>query len=139
MDIFKLCDIVRETSFSIHSYLRNGHLEKVYENALGHRLRKLGLSAIQQYPLSVMDEDSTVLGDFAADLFVENVLIVEVKAAKALVDEHTAQLLGYLRASRMEHGLLINFGAPRLQVKKYILTPDRYSAEPQNVKTPLTD
>jgi len=139
MDIFQLCDMVRETSFSIHSYLRNGHLEKVYENALGHRLRKLGLSAIQQYPLSVMDEDSTVLGDFAADLFVENVLIVEVKAAKALVDEHTAQLLGYLRASRMEHGLLINFGAPRLQVKKYILTPDRYSAEPQNVQTPLTD
>ena len=86
-----------------------------------------------------MDEDSTVLGEFAADLFVENVLIVEVKAAKALVDEHIAQLLGYLRASRMEHGLLINFGAPRLQVKKYILTPDRYSAEPQNVQTPLTD
>jgi GxxExxY protein len=121
-DIFKLCDIVRETSFSIHSYLRSGHVEKVYENALGHRLRKLGLSAIQQYRLCVMDVDGTVIGDFAADLFVEKTLIVEVKAARALADEHTAQLLGYLRASRMEHGLLVNFGAPRLQVKKYILT-----------------
>lgn len=126
-DIFKLCDIVRETSFSIHSYLRNGHLEKVYENALAHRLTKLGLSAIQQYRLSVADEDGTTLGDFSADIFVQNVLIVEVKACRTLADEHVAQLLGYLRASRIEHGLLINFGAPKLQVKKYILTPDRYS------------
>ncbi len=77
-----------------------------------------------QHPLSVYDEDGTLLGDFYADLFVDNCLIVELKACKSLADEHVAQLLGYLRASRIEHGLLINFGSPRLQIKKYILTQD---------------
>ncbi len=70
------------------------------------------------------DEDGKLLGDFYADLFVDNCLIVELKACKSLADEHVAQLLGYLRASRIEHGLLINFGSPRLQIKKYILTQD---------------
>jgi len=56
-----------------------------------------------------------------ADLFIENQLIVELKAVRAVVDEHVAQLLGYLRASRIEHGLLVNFGAPKFQIKKYIL------------------
>ena len=71
--------------------------------------------------MNVFDEDGTLLGHFSADLLVENRLIVELKACKVLVDEHVAQLLGYLRASRIEHGLLINFGGPKLQVKKYIL------------------
>ena len=75
----------------------------------------------QQHPLKVFDEDGTLLGDFYADLFVENQLMVEVKAARTVVDEHIAQLLGYLRASRVEHGLLVNFGAPKFQIKKYIL------------------
>jgi GxxExxY protein len=119
-----LCDIVRETSLSIHGYLRSGHLEKAYENALGHRLRKRGLKAIQQHPLHVYDEDGTVLGDYFADLFVEDCLIVELKAVRNVADEHVAQVLGYLRSSRIETGLLINFGAPRLYIKKYILTDD---------------
>lgn len=72
---------------------------------------------------SIKDEDRTVLGDYLADLFVENRLIVELKACKALADEHTAQLLGYLRASRIEHGLLINFGAPKLEIRKFALKP----------------
>jgi GxxExxY protein len=76
----------------------------------------------QQHPLNVYDEDGTLLGEYSADLFVENCLIVELKACKILADEHTAQLLGYLRASRIEHGLLINFGAAKLQIKKYILS-----------------
>jgi GxxExxY protein len=109
MEINALCDIVRQTSFEIHCYLHHGHLEKVYENALVHRLRKLGLEVEQQYPLKVLDEDGTLLGDYNADLFIEGRLIVELKAAKGLADEHVAQLLGYLRSSRIEHGLLINF------------------------------
>ncbi len=120
--IFKLCDLIRETSFSLHQFLRHGHLEKVYENGLAHRLRKVGLKVEQQYPLQVLDEDETVLGDFIADLYVENCLIIELKACKAIIDEHTAQLLGYLRASRIEHGLLINFGASKLELKKYVLS-----------------
>ena len=121
-DIKQLCDIIRETSFEIHCYHRNGHLEKIYENALVHRLRKKGITVEQQHALSVYDEDGTPLGDFYADLFVGGKLIVELKACHAIVNEHIAQLLGYLRASRIEHGLLINFGAPKLQIKKYVLS-----------------
>jgi GxxExxY protein len=121
-EIFELCDRVRETAFDLHRFLRQGHLEKVYENGLAHRLRKAGIRVEQQHPLQVRDEDGTVLGDYIADLFVEGVLIVELKACKSLTDEHVAQLLGYLRACRIEHGLLINFGSPKLQIKKYALS-----------------
>ena len=120
-DIKRLCDLIRETSFSIHSFLRYGHLEKIYENALVHRLRKKGLDIRQQHPIKVHDEDGTLLGDFFADIFAENQLIVEIKACKTLTPEHTAQILGYLRATNIEHGLLINFGAPKFQIKKYIV------------------
>ena len=121
-EIFRLCDIIRETSFSLHQYLRHGHLERVYGNGLAHRLRKAGIKIEQQYPLQVVDEDGAILGDFITDLYVEDCLIVELKACKAIIGDHTAQLLGYLRASRIEHGLLINFGAAKLEVKKYILS-----------------
>ncbi len=117
-----VCDIVRETSFAIHQYHRHGHFEKVYENALAHRLRKQGLEVVQQHPLSVYDEDDTPLGDYYADLFIERRLIVELKAVRSVVSENVAQLLGYLRSSRIETGLLINFGAPVLYVKKYLMT-----------------
>ncbi len=120
--INQLCDLVRETSFAIHRFHRHGHMEKVYENALAHRLRKLGVKVAQQHPLRVLDEDGTPLGEYSADLFVDNRLIVELKAVRAVVDEHVAQLLGYLRSSRVEPGLLINFGSPVLHVKKYLMT-----------------
>ena len=121
-DIFALCDVVRETSFEIHQYLRNGHREQIYEKALTHRLRKKGITVQQQHPLRVFDEDGTQLGYLQVDLLIEDQLICEIKSAHALVNEHVAQLLGYLRASRIEHGLLINFAAPRLQIRKFVLT-----------------
>ncbi|HKU75876.1 MAG TPA: GxxExxY protein [Pyrinomonadaceae bacterium] len=120
-DIFTLCNVIRETSFEIHNYLRTGHREQIYENALAHRLRKKGIVVEQQQEVKVFDEDGTLLGDLKADLLIENQLICEIKSVRMLVDEHTAQLLGYLRASRIEHGLLINFGGARLEIKKYIL------------------
>lgn len=120
--IFTLCDIIRETSFDIHRYLRNGFTEKIYENALANRLRKKGIKAEQQQRMKVFDEDGTLLGLLTADLFVDESIICEIKGCSALVEAHTAQLLGYLRAARIEHGLLINFGAPKLEIKKYILT-----------------
>lgn len=120
----KLCDAVREASFAIHKYHRNGHLEKIYENALVNRLRKQGIDVAQQYPLNVHDEDGTLLGEYFADLFVANELIVELKACGAVNNDHVAQLLGYLRSSRMEHGLLINFGARKLQIRKYVLSDE---------------
>jgi GxxExxY protein len=121
-DILTLCNIVRQTSFEIHKYLRHGHREQIYENALVHRLKKRGISVEQQQEIRVFDEDGTCLGDLRADLLIENSVICEIKGVRALVDEHTAQLLGYLRASRIEHGLLINFGSPRLQIRKFVLS-----------------
>lgn len=121
-NINQLCDVVRETSFAIHRYHRNGHLERIYENALANRLRKVGLKVEQQHPMSVYDEDGTLLGEFFADLFIEDRLIVELKAARAVAEEHIAQLLGYLKSGRVETGLLINFGSPVLHVKKYLMT-----------------
>ncbi len=121
-DIFELCDVIRETSFALHQYLRHGHLEKIYENGLAYRLLKAGFKVEQQYPLKVYDEDGTVLGEYFADLLVEGCLIVELKACKALAQEHTAQLLGYMRACQVEHGLLVNFGAPKFQIRKYALS-----------------
>ena len=120
--IFTLCDIIRETSLDIHKYLRSGFTEKIYENALANRLRKKGIRAEQQQRMKVFDEDGTLLGLLTADLLVDERIICEIKGCSALIDAHTAQLLGYLRAARIEHGLLINFGAPRLEIKKYILT-----------------
>jgi GxxExxY protein len=121
-DILTLCNIVRQTSFDIHRFLRNGHREQIYENALAHRLKKRGITVEQQQEVRVFDEDGTCLGHLRTDLLIENRLICEIKGVRALVDEHTAQLLGYLRAARMEHGLLINFGAARLQIRKYVLS-----------------
>ncbi len=121
-DIFQLCDQIRVICFDLHKYLRFGHLEKVYENGLANRLRKANLKVEQQYPLNVYDEDGTVLGEYFADLFVESKIILELKACKALAPEHTAQLLGYMRACQIEHGLLVNFGAPKFQIRKYALS-----------------
>jgi len=121
LEILRLCDLIRQVAFDLHRYLRHGYLEKVYENGLAHRLRKVGLRVQQQLPLQVLDEDGTPLGDYYADLFVEACLVVELKSCKAIAQEHVAQILGYLRASRQRHGLLINFGAQRIEVRKFIL------------------
>jgi len=122
--ILDLCATIRETSLAAHRFLRHGHAEKIYENSLAHRLRKRGMNIRQQHPISVYDEDGTLLGDFFSDLLVENELVVELKAVRQLVDEHTAQVLGYLRASRLEHAMLVNFGAPVIQFKKFIFNED---------------
>jgi len=115
-----LCDQVRQTAYDIHVYHGHGHLEKVYENALAHRLRKAGLDVKQQYPLKVYDEDGTLIGDYFADLLVENLLVVELKTAKTLAPEHEAQVLGYLKSGRLEHGLLINFGSYKFELRKFV-------------------
>jgi GxxExxY protein len=119
-EVMSLCDLIRETGYAAHAYLGPGQAEKIYENALANRLTKKGLKVEQQKPIQVLDEDGTLLGDFYADLFVNDWLVIELKAAKALIDEHVAQLFGYLRSSRREHGLLINFGARKYQIRKFV-------------------
>jgi GxxExxY protein len=118
-EIKALSDQVRQIAYDIHVYHGHGHLEKVYENALAHRLPKAGLDVKQQHPIKVYDEDGALIGDYYADLLVEGWLIVELKTAKALAEEHTAQVLGYLKSARLEHGLLINFGSFKFQIRKF--------------------
>src|SRR5437879_5572358 len=135
-DIKTLSDQVRQTAHDIHVYHGHGHLEIVYENALVHRLRKAGLDVKQQVPLTVFEEDGTVIGDFFDDLVINGQLIIELKACRTLAEEHTAQLFGYLKSARMEHGLMINFGSPRFQIKKYALSSTekpRNQAEPSGL------
>jgi GxxExxY protein len=119
-DIKTLSDQVRQTAYEIHVYHGNGHLEKVYENALAHRLRKMDLAVKQQHPLKVYDEDGTLLGEYIADLLIDDVLIVELKTAKTLALEHEAQILAYLKSARLQHGLLINFGALKFEIRKFV-------------------
>ncbi len=119
-EVLDLCAKVRHAALAAHRFLRHGHTEKIYELSLARRLRDMGVRVITQHPLPVRDEDGSLLGDFYADLVVEDVLIIEIKAARQLVDEHIAQVLGYLRASGRNHAMLINFGAPIIQFKKLI-------------------
>ena len=121
-----MCDIVRQISYDIHVYHGHGHLEKVYENALAHRLQKANLNVKQQHPIKVYDEDGTLIGDYLADLLVEDELIVELKTAKTLAPEHEAQILGYLKSSRLEHGLLINFGSYKFEIRKFAWNPTKH-------------
>ena len=96
-----------------------GFLERLYEAALAHEIRKAGFSVRQQYPFSVM-YDGIVVGEYRADLVVEDQVIVEVKAAKAIDATHESQLLNYLKATRLPIGLILNFGTPRLGIKRMV-------------------
>jgi GxxExxY protein len=127
--IYDLSDVVRETAYAIHVYHGNGHLEKVYENALVHRLRLKGIEIQQQHPIKVLDQDGAVLGDFFADLLIEDRLIIELKAAKAIADEHIAQIPGYLKSTRIEHGILINFGSYKFEIRKFAMSERSSSHE----------
>jgi GxxExxY protein len=133
-DINALCDQVRQTGYDIHIYHGHGHLEKVYENALAHRLRQAGLDVKQQWPLSVYDEDGTPIGDYVADLLVEDTLVIELKTAKVLAPEHEAQVLGYLKSARLEHGLLINFGSPKFEIRKFVWTEKGNTTSAKNME-----
>ncbi|MCH6201796.1 GxxExxY protein [Aquiflexum sp. LQ15W] len=106
-------------SFKVSNTLGNGFLEKIYQNALFYELTKSGLNVKQQYPLEVFYEDK-VVGEYFADLLVENKIILELKATKALEDIHLAQILNYLKACDMNFGLLINFGTPRVEIKRVL-------------------
>jgi GxxExxY protein len=100
-----------------------GFLEKVYENALAMELRRIGLKVEQQAKISVFYEGK-VIGEYFADLLVEDVVIVELKAARTLLDEHADQLLNYLRATPYEVGLLLNFG-PKAEFRRKSFDNDR--------------
>jgi len=124
-----LADIVRQTAYDIHVYLGTGFLEKVYENALKHRLEQKGYRVAQQVPIDVRDEDGFKIGFYEADLLVEGVLIVELKTVATLAPVHEAQLLNYLKATAVHDGLLINFGSERFQILKRVYNQSAKTTE----------
>ena len=117
----KLNDLTKQVigcAYTVSNSLGAGFLEKVYENALAHELRKAGLHAQQQQPIKVV-YDGVIVGDYVADLVVENAILIELKAVKAFDNVHFAQCLNYLKATDMKICLLINFGRPKTEVKRF--------------------
>jgi GxxExxY protein len=107
----------------VYRALGSGFLEEVYRKALLVELEALGIAAQKQAPIEVRYR-GVVVGQYWADILAEDVLILELKAVEALHQIHEVQLVNYLRATRIELGLLINFG-PKLEIKRRILTNDR--------------
>lgn len=106
-------------SFEVSNGLGAGFLEKVYENALCHELRKAGLSFEQQKAIQI-EYDGVIVGNYVADLLVESEVLVELKAVKSITDIHLAQCLNYLNATGLKVALILNFGTPRLGVKRVV-------------------
>jgi GxxExxY protein len=113
--------------YKVYNSLGYGFLEKVYENALKIELRKLNLKVDQQENISVVYEGFEV-GDYFADLIVEDLVIIELKAAEAICDQHEAQLLNYLKATDIEVGLLLNFGKEAKFIRKVFSNSNKKSA-----------
>jgi len=107
-------------AYKVGNTLGHGFLEEVYENALSHELSKNGLNAKQQHPVQVTYDGITV-GDYIADLLVNDRILLEVKAQDALNNAHLAQCMNYLKATGCKICLLINFGKPRVEVKRVVL------------------
>jgi GxxExxY protein len=105
--------------YVVANTLGNGFLEKVYENALAHELRKSGFLVEQQKGIKVR-YDGIVVGDYLADLLVQNEVLVELKAVKTLDNIHMAQCLNYLRATGLKVCLLLNFGTPKVQIRRLV-------------------
>jgi GxxExxY protein len=97
-----------------------GFLEKVYENALAHEIRKYGMNVEQQYPIQVFYDGESV-GEFFADLFIENSVLVELKVVKSFEDVHSAQCINYLKETGLPVCLLLNFAKPRVEIKRIVL------------------
>jgi GxxExxY protein len=100
-DVNEITQKIIGCAFEVSTTLGIGFVEKVYENALVHLIRKAGLKVVQQYPIKVTF-DGILVGEFVADLLVEDRVLVELKAVSMLVNEHTTQALNYLRASGLE-------------------------------------
>ncbi|MDZ4861694.1 MAG: GxxExxY protein [Candidatus Hydrogenedentes bacterium] len=107
-------------AYEVANTLGHGFLEKVYENALAHKLRKAGLAVQQQQPINVFF-DGVVVGEFCADILVNGTLILELKTVRELTDLHLAQCLNYLKATGLKTCMLINFGKPRIDIKRISL------------------
>jgi len=119
---YDLCGRVIGAAMTVHSTLGPGFLESVYQNALIWELRKAGLKSEAEKPISV-HYDGQLVGAFTADVLVNDSVILELKAIQTLAKAHAVQLVNYLVATNIDEGLLVNFGAERLQFKKKFRGP----------------
>lgn len=129
-DNYKYADItgvVIKAFYNVYNKLGYGFLEKVYENAMQIELKKLGLECSAQHPIEVFYDDLKV-GFYIADIIINECVIVEIKAAESLCEEHEAQLTNYLKATDIEVGLLLNFGK-KIEFKRKV-----FSTEYKNLK-----
>ena len=116
----ELTEKVIGAAHEVSNTLGSGFLERVYENALAQELRDRNLGVAQQQQLQVRYK-GTVVGDYQADLIVEGAVILELKAVKSLDEVHAAQCLNYLKATGLHVCLLLNFGKPRLEVRRVVI------------------
>jgi GxxExxY protein len=121
-EAYDLCGKAIGLAMKVHSALGPGFLESVCQNALAWELRKSGFKAEAERPISVQ-YDGQIVGVFTADLLVNDSLIVELKANQSLAKAHEVQLVNYLVATGVDEGLLLNFGAERLEFKKKFRLP----------------
>lgn len=105
--------------YEVGNTLGSGFVEKVYENSLFHQLLKSNLQVVQQHQINVF-YDSILVGEFFADLLVEGKVLLELKAVRQLDDVHTAQVMNYLKASGLPICLLINFGRPKIEIRRFV-------------------
>ncbi len=117
MEMNQITEKIIGCAFTVGNKLGCGFLEKVYENALVHELRKAGLRVKQQFEINIY-YDGIIVGEYAADLLVEGCVLVELKALRTMGDKEIAQCLNYLKATKLTLCLLINFGNPRVEVKR---------------------
>ena len=117
-ELNRLTEKIIGCAFKVANTLGCGFLEKVYENALVHELRKNGLTALAQHSINVF-YDGVLVGEFFADILIVDTVIVELKATTEHHDVYTAQCLNYLKATEKPICLLLNFGKPRLEIHRY--------------------
>jgi GxxExxY protein len=122
--------------YKVHKALGFGFLENVYQNALLLELEKNGLRAVQETPIQVF-YDGIIVGEYMADILVEDRIILELKSVKELHPAHEAQLVNYLKATGLEVGLLINF-SDRVEIKRKVLTPPPANGSPQEIDCPIS-
>src|SRR3569623_1260296 len=114
----RITETIIGCAYKVSNTLKFGLLEKCYKNALAHELRKAGLNVTVEHPIAVL-YDGIVVGEYFADLLVEDCVIVELKAAKGIDEAHHAQCINYLTATGKPICLLINFG-PKVEVKRFV-------------------
>jgi GxxExxY protein len=120
MDINDLTYKINSAIFEVNKILGAGFMEKVYEKALLVEFRSMGLNAKDQVPINVHYKGE-IVGEYFADIVVEDTVILELKAVEYLEKVHEAQLLNYLKATKYKVGLLVNFAYPKAVIKRFVL------------------